>query len=225
MKDNVFQEILKSITSDLIKKCVNTFNTDYDYEKFKTYEHLQTMLYVHLNQINSLRTLEVAINNQELAFSSKICRSTVIDANQKRSSDCFLWILENLLTLLPKKQKKEFSKVVRALDSSPIQFKWIKQRLKIKKFLGKSENAVRIQLITAIIAYILVFLFKNNCIQCWPMYLLIIWIKSNIDKPLDTALRILSLKQKPPQIIKLNETLCQNQHGCPPNAGKTLTGQ
>ena len=104
-------------------------------------------------------------------------------------------------------------------------FKWIKQRLKIKKFLGKSENAVRIQLITAIIAYILVFLFKNNCIQCWPMYLLIIWIKSNIDKPLDTALSVLSLKQKPPQILKLQEALCQHHHGCPPNAGKTLTGQ
>lgn len=377
MKDSVFREILKPITSDLIKKCVNTFNTDYDYEKFKTYEHLQTMLYVHLNQINSLRTLEVAINNQELGFSSKICRSTVSDANQKRASDCFLWILENLLVLLPKKQKKEFSKVVRALDSSPIQlkgygyewakqnatsrneglklhveydlglecptqiqlsypnfndssmgknwpieegivyvfdkgycdydwwwsineknayfvsrlkvnaaikmqrifevdedssvledglflfssprprggkknlytslvrrisvaregneplilvtnlldepakmiaelykarwevelfFKWIKQRLKIKKFLGKSENAVKIQLITAIIAYILVFLFKNQHIKGSPLYLLIIWVRANIDKQVDLALKNLYLKWKPPEISKSRET-------------------
>jgi hypothetical protein len=373
VKDSVFREILKPITPDLIKKCVSIFNTDYDYDKFKTYEHLQTMLYVHLNQINSLRTLEVAINNQELGFSSKICRSTVSDANQKRPSDCFLWILENLLVLLPKKQKKEFSKVVRALDSSPIQlkgygyewakknatsrneglklhveydlglecptqiqlsypnlndssmgkkwpieegivyvfdkgycdydwwwsinkknayfvsrlkvnaaiqiqqtfevnedssiledglflfsnpkprggkknlyssparrisvaregkeplilvtnllnepaemiaelyksrwevelfFKWIKQRLKIKKFIGKSENAVKIQLITAIIAYILVFLFKNNYIQYWPLYLLIIWVRVHIDKPINSALKNL----KPPKIIKPQET-------------------
>lgn len=377
MKDSVFREILKPITSDLIKKCVAIFKSDYDYDKFKTYEHLQTMLYVHLNRINSLRTLEVAINNQELGLSSKICRSTVSDANQKRSSDCFLWILENLLVLLPKKQKKEFSKVVRALDSSPIQlkgygyewakqnatsrneglklhveydlglecptqiqlsypnlndssmgkkwpieegivyvfdkgycdydwwwsineknayfvsrlkvnaalkiqrifavnedssiledglflfsnprprggkknlytslvrrisvaredkeplilvtnlldepaemiaelyksrwevelfFKWIKQRLKIKKFLGKSENSVKIQLITAIIAYILVFLFKNNHIQYWPLYLLIIWVRANIDKPVDLALKNLYLKLKPPEIIKSQET-------------------
>jgi len=65
VKDNVFQEILKPITSDLIKKCVNTFNTDYDYEKFKTYEHLQTMLYVHLNQINSE---DLAIFNERSNF-------------------------------------------------------------------------------------------------------------------------------------------------------------
>lgn len=39
-------------------------------------------------------------------------------------------------------------------------FKWIKQHLKIKKFFGESENAVRIQLLTALIAYLLVALHK-----------------------------------------------------------------
>ena len=34
-------------------------------------------------------------------------------------------------------------------------FKWIKQNLKIRHFLGTSENAVRIQIITALIAYLL----------------------------------------------------------------------
>lgn len=35
-------------------------------------------------------------------------------------------------------------------------FKWIKQHLKIKRFLGENEGAVRIQLLTALIAYCLV---------------------------------------------------------------------
>jgi Transposase DDE domain/Domain of unknown function (DUF4372) len=35
-------------------------------------------------------------------------------------------------------------------------FRWVKQNLKIKKFLGTSENAVRIQLTVAMIAYLLV---------------------------------------------------------------------
>lgn len=35
-------------------------------------------------------------------------------------------------------------------------FKWIKQHLKIKRFIGQNENAVKIQIITALIAYILV---------------------------------------------------------------------
>ena len=34
-------------------------------------------------------------------------------------------------------------------------FKWIKQNLKIRHFLGTSENAVRIQIVTALIAYLL----------------------------------------------------------------------
>jgi hypothetical protein len=35
-------------------------------------------------------------------------------------------------------------------------FKWIKQNLKIKRFLGTSENAIRVQIITALIAYLLI---------------------------------------------------------------------
>ncbi|VAW18520.1 Mobile element protein [hydrothermal vent metagenome] len=34
-------------------------------------------------------------------------------------------------------------------------FKWIKQNLKIKHFIGTSENAVRIQLFVALITYLL----------------------------------------------------------------------
>jgi IS4 transposase len=41
-------------------------------------------------------------------------------------------------------------------------FKWIKQHLRIKKFLGRSENAVRIQVLTALISYLLVALYRHR---------------------------------------------------------------
>ena len=41
-------------------------------------------------------------------------------------------------------------------------FKWIKQHLKIKVFWGHSENAVRIQIYTAIIAYCLVAIIREK---------------------------------------------------------------
>ena len=41
-------------------------------------------------------------------------------------------------------------------------FKWIKQHLKIKAFWGYTENAVRIQVYTAIIAYTTVALLKEQ---------------------------------------------------------------
>lgn len=41
-------------------------------------------------------------------------------------------------------------------------FKWIKQHLNIKRFLGRSENAVRIQILTALISYLLLALHRNQ---------------------------------------------------------------
>ena len=40
-------------------------------------------------------------------------------------------------------------------------FRWVKQTLKIKHFLGRSENAVRIQIAVALIAYLLIRLAKD----------------------------------------------------------------
>ena len=41
-------------------------------------------------------------------------------------------------------------------------FKWLKQNLKIKRFLGRSENAVRIQLLIALITYLLVDRYRRR---------------------------------------------------------------
>jgi IS4 transposase len=41
-------------------------------------------------------------------------------------------------------------------------FRWIKQHLKIRRFLGRSENAIRLQIIAAMIAYLLLRLAAQN---------------------------------------------------------------
>jgi len=41
-------------------------------------------------------------------------------------------------------------------------FKWMKQHFRIKKFLGRSENAVRIQVLTALICYLLLALYRTR---------------------------------------------------------------
>ena len=41
-------------------------------------------------------------------------------------------------------------------------FKWLKQHLRIKKFWGTDENAVRIQIYSAICAYCLVAIVQHN---------------------------------------------------------------
>jgi putative transposase len=48
-------------------------------------------------------------------------------------------------------------------------FKWIKQNLRIKAFFGRSENAVRIQILCALIAYLLVALHRLSHATATPM--------------------------------------------------------
>ena len=41
-------------------------------------------------------------------------------------------------------------------------FKWLKQNLKVKQFLGRSENAVRTQIYIALITYLLLYFYKRR---------------------------------------------------------------
>lgn len=47
-------------------------------------------------------------------------------------------------------------------------FKWIKQNLKIKRFLGRSENAVKSQIYIALLAYLLIRLFRQTYAKAYP---------------------------------------------------------
>jgi IS4 transposase len=49
-------------------------------------------------------------------------------------------------------------------------FKWIKQHLRIKAFYGTSENAVRIQVWTAISVYVLVAIVKKRLCLSASLY-------------------------------------------------------
>lgn len=53
-------------------------------------------------------------------------------------------------------------------------FKWLKQHLKIKRFLGRSENAVRIQILTALIAYLLIDLYRRRHRITTSLHLLLV---------------------------------------------------
>ena len=73
-------------------------------------------------------------------------------------------------------QEREFVFITNAMDISALQvaelyrnrwkvelfFKWLKQHLKIKKFWGTTENAVRIQIYSAICTYCLVAIIQHD---------------------------------------------------------------
>ena len=122
-----FEALLKPLTKELLLEVVKCFDSDYYSKTFKTYDHLIVLLYAQLHEIKSLRDLEIAFNSQEplkkLLRCNDVRRSTLSDASSRRPAECFLWIAEKLMRLLPRKERKEVNKVVRKLDSSPIQLK------------------------------------------------------------------------------------------------------
>ena len=73
-------------------------------------------------------------------------------------------------------------------------FKWIKQNLKIKRFLGRRENAVKIQVLTAMIAYLLLRFAQLS----YPCKLSLQQIARKISLNLMTRCRLVSLLSAPP---------------------------
>lgn len=59
-------------------------------------------------------------------------------------------------------------------------FKWVKQHLQIRRFVGRSENAVRIQLLTALIAYMLVLLLQRETGSTSSMWMLLAELRHSL---------------------------------------------
>jgi len=83
-------------------------------------------------------------------------------------------------------------------------FKWIKQHLRIKKFYGTSENAVKVQIWTAVSVYVLVAIIKKRL---------------NLDVSLYTLLQVFSvtLFEKTPLNKALFDTTHILEHNMIPN--------
>lgn len=67
-----------------------------------------------------------------------------------------------LVTNDPERPAAEIAKLYKQRWQIELFFKWIKQNLKVKSFLGRSENAVKTQLYVALIAFLLLRLFKDT---------------------------------------------------------------
>ncbi len=90
----IIKQILKYLPHQDITRTAKTYNSDKYYKKFKTYDHLVTMLYATMSGVSSLRELstvllacEGRISHLNLKHFPK--RSTLSDANRKRTSEVF----------------------------------------------------------------------------------------------------------------------------------------
>lgn len=110
----IIKQILKYISPEIIYRTAREHKSDRYYKRFKTYDHLVTMIYAVLSGCCSLREVssillacEGRINHIGLKHFPK--RSTLSDANKKRQSEVFA----DIYYKLHDKYKKYLS------DSSP----------------------------------------------------------------------------------------------------------
>jgi IS4 transposase len=59
-------------------------------------------------------------------------------------------------------------------------FKWIKQHLKIKSFLGRNENSVRIQILTALITYLLLAIYRKTQNYAGSLWILLAEVRATL---------------------------------------------
>ena len=86
-------------------------------------------------------------------------------------------------------------------------FKWIKQHLRIKRFLGTSENAVRTQVWCAVATYVLIAIVKKEL---------------HLDASLYTCLQILSVSVFEKTEISCALQLDASQIELPPSSNQLM---
>lgn len=85
-------------------------------------------------------------------------------------------------------------------------FKWIKQNLKIKKFLGCSENAVKIQIFIALITYLLAYLYRQLSGSAQSLYLWLAELKSTLFQRSKLEYELLRRRRKSRTDFKKQQT-------------------
>lgn len=124
-KSSLFSKILKLIDTKGFNKAVQAKQSDKHNKGFDTWSHFAVMLYAQFVNCRSLRDLEIQWNshNHYHLGIGPLRRSTLSDANRKRTGEVFSEIAGALMDELKIRPCDELSQVVRLLDSSTIHIK------------------------------------------------------------------------------------------------------
>ena len=148
-------QVIKFIDRDSVQRTAKSNNSDRYVKVFKTYDHLITMLYVVLSGCNSLREISgimLACANRinHLGIKHFPKRSTISDANKRRSSTIFQKIYFDLYAKYKKylsdsKSNNKTFKNLLIVDSSTISlFSNILQGTGRNPINGKKKGGIKI---------------------------------------------------------------------------------
>jgi hypothetical protein len=150
----IFNQVLNFIPRSLVQQVARELNADYYCKSFRTYEHLVTMLYAVFNQCSSLREVTTGLlawehRIQHLGIQSHPRRSTLSDANKRRSHEVFEKIYFKLLSryqgILPDSRKRCRKNNLYIFDSTTITlFQEILQGSGLPAANGRRKGGIKV---------------------------------------------------------------------------------
>ena len=193
----VFAQLIEFLDNNKFRHLVDKYDGNRYVKHFTCWNQLLAMMFGQLSNRESLRDLIVAFEahrakQYHLGLGRKpIAKTTFASANQNRDyrifEDFAFWKYPEKLRLVKfydEEQGREFTFLTNAFHLTAPEianlynnrwqielfFKWLKLHLKIKKFWGTTENAVRIQISSAIIAYCLVAIVQHSDLCSFEFY-------------------------------------------------------
>jgi len=157
----VFSQIMTFISKYEFKKIVDSYGGDYKTRRFTCWNQLLSMAFAQLTYRESLRDLETCLEAQSqkqyhLGFRSKVSKSTLADANEKRDwriyQDYAQLLIREAIELYSENEfSVELKNAVYAIDSTTIDlclslFPWAKFR--------KKKGAVKLHTLLNLRGYI-----------------------------------------------------------------------
>jgi Domain of unknown function (DUF4372)/Transposase DDE domain len=155
--NSVFGQLISLIPKYQVQKAVKEYQSDKFTKRFSTWEHLISMLFATASNTTSLRDVTNGLLGlegklQHLSLSKPPKRSTISDANKRRSYQVFEKIYYNLLNqykpiLSDSRFRNAFGKQLSIIDSTTIfLFKDILKCVGRKPQSGKQKGGIKVHM-------------------------------------------------------------------------------
>jgi putative transposase len=120
-------ELMKALPRDRFERWVRTHEADKHCKGYGAWQQLVAMVYGQVAAVSSLRELEAGFNGQLTHHyhlgCSPVRRSTMADANAKRSPAVFATVVQALMTQVERRVRGEIGDLLVAIDSTSITLK------------------------------------------------------------------------------------------------------
>jgi putative transposase len=133
-----FHEIVRNIPRGVFERSVQTHGTDKHSKGFRTWDQMLAMVYAQLSGAQSLREVEAGFNahaSHHFHLGTRaIRRSTLADANSKRSANVFADVATALMSAANRRVRQEGRALLQILDATSFTLKgrgyddWCAQR-------------------------------------------------------------------------------------------------